>query len=76
MPDPKKLVATDEKYRVRYTATFEATVSMSEGGSLAEAIADIVVPQDGLSRYVEGTFLPAADRNGNLIVCDQDGTPL
>ena len=76
MPVENRTTATDEKYRVRYVATFEATVSVRDGSSLAEAIADITVPQDGVSRYVDGSFLPAADQDGNLIVCDENGRSL
>ena len=76
MPVENRTTATDEKYRVRYVATFEATVSVRDGSSLAEAIADIVVPQDAVSLYVDGSFLPAADEEGNLIICTEDGTPL
>lgn len=66
----------DEKYKLRFTASFEATVTVETGGSLVDAIASIVVPEDAVSRYVPNTFVPAADADGNLIVWDEAGTPL
>ncbi len=66
----------DEKYKLRFTASFVATVTVQTGGSLVDAIASIVVPEDAVSRYVPDTFVPAADGEGNVIVCDEAGTPL
>ena len=71
---PKNLPS--QTYKIRYRATFEAVISVPSCGSLLDAIVGVVVPEDGVSRHVHGTFEPVADAEGNVVVCGEDGTPL
>ena len=51
-------------YKVKFTATFEATVLVKGNQSLKDAVADINIPENAQCRYVEGTFEPAAGAIG------------
>lgn len=43
-------------FKVRFTATFETTVNLEEGASLADACADLFIPEDEQTKYIEDTF--------------------
>ena len=42
--------------KVRYTATFEATITVEDDESVQDAVDDINIPEDNVSKYVEQTF--------------------
>ena len=44
------------QFKVRFTVTFETTVDLDEGQSLSDACADLFIPEDEQTKYVEDTF--------------------
>lgn len=52
------------KVRVRYTATFDATIEVPDDATLntiADELADLNIPEDENSKYHEDSFEPEVD---------------
>ena len=57
-----------KKVKVQYRVTFEATLEVADNATpreIGEELCDINIPEDDLSRYVEDTFEPDTDENGD-----------
>lgn len=48
------------KYKVKFTATFDAIVTVEDGETLSDAVRDINIPENKQCGYDAGTFEPAA----------------
>lgn len=42
--------------KVRYTATFEGTITVENDESVQDAVEDVSIPEDNVSQYVSGTI--------------------
>ena len=57
-----------KKVKVQYTVTFEATLEIEDNATpqeIGDELSNINIPEDELSKYVEDTFEPLTDDNGD-----------
>lgn len=64
------------KIKVKFTATFEAVIDVSDKKDVDSAISNIDIPENEQCSYVEDSFEPVTTDDGDVLLLDMDDEKL